>query len=264
MTCAFVQTAAPCPACQTVSLEPATASASNDPPVLPEAPGPLLPGASVTVPAGTAGSARHPPRGPPRGPPLCPPLGPPRGPPIVSARPPASSTHALPPAPNPTARTPATPLSTPEVLQPDPVDHAAISWVPASSSATFPSAVRPSPSTCTGRRAQLPGSAGPAARQIPPLSAKTPATPGRAQLPAVTGFLSGPNETAFKSSRPQTRPGALAARASRVVSADHCPAAAAAAAGAAWMVPSLSSASTWPDGETLIPSGTSARAASSR
>src|ERR1700683_2565639 len=99
MTCAFVQTAAPGPACQTVSLEPVTASASNDPPelpVLPEAPAPLLPGASVTVPAGTAGSPRHPFPGPP----------------IASARPPASRTHAPPPAPHPTAATPATPLST--------------------------------------------------------------------------------------------------------------------------------------------------------
>src|SRR5580693_7303228 len=168
MACAFVQAVAAAPSCQTVSLEPATASASNDPP------GPPGPGASAAVPAGTAISPR-----------------------------------------------------------------------PASSSATFPPAVLPSPSTCTCRRAQPAGTAGPAASHVPPLSVKTPATPGRAQLPAVTGFfLLGPNETAFNSSRPQVRPGAVAASACTVVSCDHCPATAAAVVPAVWIVPSLSSAMT--------------------
>src|SRR5580658_480484 len=223
MACAFVQAVAAAPSCQTVSLEPATASASNDPP------GPPGPGASAAVPAGTAGSPRQAPPGPP----------------IASARPPPSSTHALPPAPNPAARTPAAPPSTADVVQPDPVDHAAISSLPASSSATFPPAVLPSPSTCTCRRAQPAGTAGPAASHVPPLSAKTPATPGRRQLPAATGFfLLGPNDSAFNSSRPQVCPGAVAASACRVVSCDHCPAAAAAAVPAVWIVPSLSSAMT--------------------
>src|ERR1700728_2064766 len=101
MACAFVQAVAAAPTCQTVSLEPATASASND------SPGP---GASVAVPAGTAGSPRQ-----------------------ALPRPPPGTPHAPPPPPTPAARPPATPPSTADVVQPDPVDHAAISSLPASS-----------------------------------------------------------------------------------------------------------------------------------
>src|SRR4029077_18669636 len=71
---------APAPSRHTLSLDPAAANASYEPPV---------PGASVPVPAGTGGSAPHAPSGPP----------------MLSARPPPSSTQALWPGPNPSART---------------------------------------------------------------------------------------------------------------------------------------------------------------
>ena len=96
------------------------------------------------------------------------------------------------------------------------------------------------------------------------MSVNTPATPGRAQLPATIGFLPGPNETACTLTSPQERPGADAASALRVVSGVHCPAAAALAVGAAAMVPSCSSARVRPDGSTAMAPGVSARAASSR
>ena len=94
---------------------------------------------------------------------------------------------------------------------------------------------------------------------------KTPATPGRAQLPAAIGFLSGPNETAVTPVSPQARPGADAASAFRVVSGAHCPAASPSPfICAAWMVPSCSSARIRPDGPTAMAPGVSARPASSR
>ena len=93
---------------------------------------------------------------------------------------------------------------------------------------------------------------------------KTPAAPGRAQLPAAIGFSSGPNETAVTPSSPQARPGADAARALSVVSGAHCPAAADPAVGAASIVPSCSSARVRPDGPTAMAPGVSASPASSR
>ncbi len=93
---------------------------------------------------------------------------------------------------------------------------------------------------------------------------KTPATPGRSQLPAAIGDITGPNETACTLVSPQERPGADAASAFSVVSCVHCPAAAAPAVGAAWMVPSCSSARARPDGATAMAPGVAARPAPSR
>ena len=71
------------------------------------------------------------------------------------------------------------------------------------------------------------GSASPAARQLPPVSAKTPATPGRSQLPPPSGHYLGRTRRRSRATSPHSRPGCVAASAYRVVSADHCPAAAA-------------------------------------
>ena len=153
---------------------------------------------------------------------------------MVSARPPPSSSHTLPSAPNPSARTvPAVtgPAATgSDTIQRVPFHHAASRLFPAASRATLPPAVAASPSTCT---VSFPGSTSPADRQVPPVSVNTPATPGRVQLPAAIGLLPGPNETACTLTSPQERPGADAASALRVVSCVHCPAAAALAVGAA-------------------------------
>ncbi len=229
---------------QTVSLDPETASASYAPP-----PVAVLPGASVPVPGGTGGSACHEPPVPP----------------MVSARPPASSSHTLPSAPNPSARTvPAVtvPAATgSDTIQRVPFHHAASRLFPAASRATLPPVVAASPSTCT---VSFPGSTSPADRQVPSVSVNTPATPGRVQLPAAIGFLPGPNETACTLTSPQKRPGADVASALRVVSCVHCPAAAALAVSAAWMVPFCSSARVRPDEPTAMAPGVSARPASSR
>ena len=97
---------------------------------------------------------------------------------------------------------------------------------------------------------------------------KTPATPGRPQLPATIGDIPGPNETACTTVSPHERPGADAASAFSVVSCVHCPAAVltsgARAVGAVSMVPSCSSARVRPDGATAMAPGVLARPASSR
>ena len=106
------------------------------------------------------------------------------GPPMLSARPPPSSSHALPPGPNPSARSrpavtgPA--ASGADTVHRAPSHHAASRLFPpgrdAASSATLPPAMAPRASTCT--RA-LPGSSRPADRQVPPASVKTPVTLAR-------------------------------------------------------------------------------------
>ncbi len=102
------------------------------------------------MPGGAGGSARHEPPGPP----------------MVSARPPLSSTHALPSAPNPVARkVPAETGS--DTVQRVPVHHAASRLSPASSSATSPPESAVSPSTCTWSPPNVAGSASPADRHVP-------------------------------------------------------------------------------------------------
>ncbi len=161
---------------------------------------------------------------------------------MVCARPPPSSTQALPPGPNPDALT--LPAATgADTVQRVPSDQAASRLVPASSSAAGPSAVSVSPSTCTWSPPSPAGSGGPAACHVPPTSAKTPATPRRTQLPAAIGTLLRPNETALTATRPQPRPGADAASVRRLASCDQRPALAAAAFGAVWMLPLPSRAS---------------------
>ena len=103
--------------------DPDTASASYPDPG---------PGASVAVPGGTAGSARH--------------AWP--GPAMVSARLPPVSTQRLPDGPNPDAVTPPTPTGADTVQRP-PCDQAASRSVPAASSAVSPPGTAASPSTCT-------------------------------------------------------------------------------------------------------------------
>ena len=140
------------------------------------------------------------------------------------------------------------PVTGADTVQRVPSHHAASRLVPPGGP---PAAPRCRPAARSGR-APAPGprraAASPADRQVPPASVKTPAAPGRAQLPAAIGFLSGPNETAVTPSSPQARPGADAARALSVVSGAHRPAAADPAVGAASIVPSCSSARVRPDG----------------
>src|SRR5215470_10011824 len=62
-------------------------------------------------------------------------------------------------------------------------------------------------------RASAAGTAGPAACQPPPLSAKMPATPGRAQPAASIGAPDTPKAAAVSPVTPQARPAGVAARA---------------------------------------------------
>src|SRR5690349_13261560 len=179
---------------------------------------------------------------------------------MVSGRPLSGSSQALPPGPNPSARTPSA-VTGPDTDQRVPSHHAASRLVPAASSAMVPPAMAARPSTRTRPPA---GRVSPADRQVPPASVKTPAAPGRAQLPAAIGFPSGPNETAVTPSSPQARPGGDAARALSVVSGAHRPAAAEPAVGAASIVPSCSSARVRPDDPTAMAPGVLASPASSR
>src|SRR5487761_1655354 len=224
MTWAFAH--APAVSRQTVSTAPETASASYPP-----AP-------STAVPAGTAGSA-------------CPLLP---GPPMTCTRPAPSSTHALPPAPNPDARGCPAPVSGAETVPRPPSYHAANRLVPAASSAVVPL----SRSTCTRSPLNCPGSTGPSACHVPLGSGKTPATPARAQLPATPFKPFGQNDIAFIPTRPQLRPAGDAASARTDVSCDHDPPAVLAST-----VPFPSSASCCPDGAMLSASGTLAKAAGS-
>src|SRR5450755_3354872 len=73
--------------------------------------------------------------------------------------------------------------------------------------------VRASLSTPMFSRDSDPGSTGPAARQVPPWSAKMPTVPGRLQSPATIGKPVPPNATAVRPIRPQDLPAGVAASA---------------------------------------------------
>ena len=194
MTCALAHAADPGGSCQTVIVVRPAASAVNPP---------AGPGASVAVPGGSAGSARH---GSP-------------GPATVSPRLPASTIAAVPPGPKeaelgvaPFSRSGGDraqwlPLSADQAAT-----RLAAGPVPATSSATVLLAVLVSLSTCTGWPARAAGSAGPAACQVPPVPAKMPAVPGWLQVPPSSGCPDGLNAAAVRSCSPQRRPGAVAAR----------------------------------------------------
>ena len=128
------------------------------------------------MPAGTGGSARQ---------------VLPAAPAMVSARPPGRSSQALPPGPNPSARTPSV-VTGADTVQRVPSHHAARRLFPpgrdTASSASFPPARAVRASTRTRPFGPGPGSVRSADRQVPPASVKTPAAPGRAQLPAAIGF----------------------------------------------------------------------------
>ena len=140
---------------------------------------PAGPAASVAVPGGSAGSARH---GAP-------------GLVTVSPRLPLSTIAAVSPGPK-DAELSAAPFSRSggDRIQwlPPSEDQAASRLaagpVPAASSAIMPLAVLVSLSTWTGWLARAAGSAGPAACQVPPVPAKMPAVPGWPQLPPSSGM----------------------------------------------------------------------------
>src|SRR5258708_6213597 len=120
-------------------------------------------------------------------------------------------------------------------------------------------AMEDSGGTGVGGPATGAGSAGPAGRHAPPASAKTPAVPGWAQLPASSGVPEGLNAAEVRSRRPHRVPAADVAtdlRAARVVKlAPPGPDSSA--------VPLASSASSRPlPGSAASASGTSASAAS--
>ena len=181
IVCTVVQVAAPGDACQTVSVARCTASAVTAPPG---------PGASVTVPGGSAGSGCH----------WLPALV------MVSPRRPVRMTAAVPPGPN-DAEVRAAPRSGSggESAQwpPLPADQAvsrlAAGPVPAASSAAVCFAVWVSLRTVMSCRARAPGRTGPAACQVPFASAKMPAVPGRAQAPPTRGIPDGVKEAAVRS-----------------------------------------------------------------
>src|SRR5947207_8883849 len=113
------------------------------------------------------------------------PPGAPRGPGDGLGRPPPGSSHALPPGPNPSARTPSG-VTGADTVQRVPSHQAASRLFPVASSAALPPGMAVRPST---RTVPIPGppagSVSPADRQVPPVSVKTPAAPGRTQLPAA-------------------------------------------------------------------------------
>ena len=194
MACALAHAADPGASCQTVIVVRPAASALNPP---------AGPGASVAVPGGSAGSARH---GAP-------------GPATVSPRLPFSTIAAVSPGPKdaelgvaPFSRSGGDraqwlPLSADQAAS-----RLAAGPVPATSSATVLLAVLVSLSTCTGWLARAAGSAGPAACQVPPVPAKMPAVPGWLQVPPSSGVPGGANAAAVRSCSPQRRPGGVAAR----------------------------------------------------
>src|SRR5580704_2010321 len=194
MAWALAHAADPGASCQTVIVVRPAASASKPP---------AGPGASVAVPGGSAGSARHPAPAPA----------------TVSPRLPFSTIAAVSPGPK-EAELSAAPFSrngSDRAQWPPPSeDHAAsrvaAGPVPAASSAAVPLAVLVSLSTCTGWVARAAGSGGPAACQVPPVLAKMPAVPGWPQVPASMGVPGGANAAAVRFCSPQRRPGAVAAR----------------------------------------------------
>src|SRR5580692_4579648 len=113
--------------------------------------------------------------------------------------------------------------------------------VPARSSATMPEPVAASRSTLMFSLLNAVGRAGPAAVQVPLVSAKRPATPGRAQVAASIGTPAGLNAAPVRPVTPQARPAGVAARALAVIR---------------WV---QLAPMRWPPGPAASASGTSAR-----
>ena len=162
MACALAHAADPGASCQTVIVVRPAASASNPP---------AGPGASVAVPGGSAGSARHPAPGPA----------------TVSPRLPFSTIAAVPPGPKEAEFSAASfSRSGGDRAQwlPPSEDQAAsrvaAGPVPAASSATVPLAVLVSLSTCTGWLARAAGSEGPLGGQGDPAGVAGSGLPGGA------------------------------------------------------------------------------------
>src|SRR5258708_16777680 len=102
-----------------------------------------------------------------------------------------------------------------------PAVQAARRVLPAASNATVPLGVLVSLSTCTCWVAREAGRVGPAACQVPLVSAKMPAVPGWEQVPARSGCPAGLTAAAVRLSSPQRLPGAVAARVRRLARVLH-------------------------------------------
>src|ERR1700742_3354325 len=191
----------PAPSRQSANVVVCAVSASTRPP------GPRI---SAAADAGSRGSARHGDPGPAR----------------VSPWPPGSRTATAVPGPNDIDRRPPAPMrSGADRAHPLGCDQAvtrlALAPDPACSSATTPLPAALSPSTSMSWPASDRGTAGPAACQLPPRSVKTPAVPGRLQLPASIGSVAGPKAAAVKPVSPQACPAAVRVTARTLASRVH-------------------------------------------
>jgi hypothetical protein len=194
MDCALAHAGDPGASCQTVILVRSTASAWS---------APAGPAASVAVPGGSAGSARH--RAP--GPATVWPRLPLSMIAVVSLGPKDAELSAAPFSRSGGDRTQWLPPSEDQAAS-----RLAAGPVPAASSAMVLLAVLVSLSTWTGWLAKAAGSAGPAACQVPPVAAKMPAVPGWLHVPPSSGCPDGLNAAAVRFCSPQLRPGGVAPR----------------------------------------------------
>ena len=181
------------PSRQSANVLACAASASTVPPG---------PRASAAAHAGSAGSTRHDDPGPAS----------------VAPWPPFRITPAVFPGPKDVARSGAVPMRSGAdrvQVRPLPSGQAAIRLVsapdPARSNATTPPPAAVSRTTLISSPASDPGTAGPAACQLPSRSAKRPAIPLRLQLAASIGTPDPPNAAAIRPPTPQALPAGVAA-----------------------------------------------------
>ena len=181
------------PSRQSANVLACAASASTVPPG---------PRASAAAHAGSAGSTRHDDPGPAS----------------VAPWPPFRITPTVFPGPKDVARSGAVPMRSGAnrvQARPLPSGQAAIRLVsapdPARSNATTPPPAAVSRTTSISSPASDPGTAGPAACQLPSRSAKRPAIPLRLQLAASIGTPDPPNAAAIRPPTPQALPAGVAA-----------------------------------------------------
>ena len=191
------------PSRQSANVLACAASASTVPPG---------PRASAAAHAGSTGSTRHDDPGPAS----------------VAPWPPFRITPAVFPGPKDVARSGAVPMrSGADRVQarPLPSGQAAIRLVsapdPARSSATTLPPAAVSRTTSISSPASGPGTAGPAACQLPPRSAKMPAIPVRLQFAASIGTPGPPNAAAVRPPTPQALPAGVAASAAALARRVH-------------------------------------------
>src|SRR3984885_6184448 len=218
---------------QSVNVAPWAASAST---------WPEDPSARVAVHLGSAGSRRHAPAGPDQ----VSPSAALRMMPMDDPGPTAVDVTRRPPVRSGGDSVQAAPLL---AIQP--------AWsvpVPARSSTTMPEPVAARRSTPMFSLENAAARRGPVACQVPLVSAKRPATPGRAQVAASMGTPAGLNAAPVRPVTPQARPAGVAARVLAVIRRVQL-------APRRWLssAPPLVSALSRPPGPAASASGTSAR-----